>query len=150
MASCATSWASTGSRVSQRAKIRRPRRDAAAQRRNLAAAALSGSGAFDMPPIGRDYCRPVDFIPAGIFRASRRYRLVVIQEASMQHVERREFLKLAGVASVTFWPDCFPGRRAAAQAGADFHFVQFSDTHWGYRARPTPTPSIRSQRPWRR
>jgi len=48
----------------------------------------------------------------------------------MQHADRRDFLKLAGLAGVTFTAGLFPGRQAAAQA-TDFHFVQFSDTHWG-------------------
>src|SRR5437868_10663548 len=55
----------------------------------------------------------------------------------MQHTDRREFLKLAGLAGVTFTAGLFPGRRAAAQAG-DFHFVQFSDTHWGYSGAANP------------
>ena len=55
----------------------------------------------------------------------------------MQHADRRDFLKLAGIAGVTFTAGLFPGRRAAAQAG-DFHFVQFSDTHWGYKGAANP------------
>src|SRR5882672_4601139 len=46
----------------------------------------------------------------------------------MQHADRRDFLKLAGLAGVTF---------TAAQA-TDFHFVQFSDTHWGYSGPANP------------
>src|SRR4030095_3761132 len=46
-------------------------------------------------------------------------------------------LKLAGIAGVTFTAGLFPGRRAAAQAG-EFHFVQFSDTHWGFKGPPNP------------
>jgi len=58
----------------------------------------------------------------------------------MQHADRRDFLKLAGLAGVTFTAGLFPGRQAAAQA-TDFHFVQFSDTHLGpIAARPIPTP----------
>ncbi len=55
----------------------------------------------------------------------------------MQHTDRRDFLKLAGMAGVTFTAGLFPGRQAAAQA-ADFHFVQFSDTHWGYSGPANP------------
>ena len=55
----------------------------------------------------------------------------------MQHTDRREFLKLAGLAGVTFTAGLFPGRQAGAQA-ADFHFVQFSDTHWGYSGPANP------------
>ena len=56
----------------------------------------------------------------------------------MQHQDRRDFLKLAGVAGVTFTSGLFSGRPAAAQAGSDFHFVQFSDTHWGYKGAANP------------
>jgi 3',5'-cyclic AMP phosphodiesterase CpdA len=50
---------------------------------------------------------------------------------------RRDFLKLAGVAGVTFTAGLFPRAEASAQA-ADFHFVQFSDTHWGYKGPANP------------
>lgn len=56
----------------------------------------------------------------------------------MQNAERREFLKLAGIAGVSFTAGLFPGRSAVAQAAADFHFVQFSDTHWGYAGPANP------------
>jgi 3',5'-cyclic AMP phosphodiesterase CpdA len=52
--------------------------------------------------------------------------------------DRRDFLRLAGLAGVTFTAGLFPGRQASAQAGADFHFVQFSDTHWGYSGAANP------------
>jgi len=55
----------------------------------------------------------------------------------MQHTDRREFLKLAGLAGVAFTAGLFPHRRAGAQAN-DFHFVQFSDTHWGYSGPANP------------
>jgi 3',5'-cyclic AMP phosphodiesterase CpdA len=55
----------------------------------------------------------------------------------MQHTVRREFLKLAGLAGIAFTAGLFPHRRAAAQA-TDFHFVQFSDTHWGYSGPANP------------
>src|SRR5262249_30794894 len=58
------------------------------------------------------------------------------KEGSMQ-TDRREFLKLAGLAGVTFTAGLFPQRQAEAQA-ADFHFVQFSDTHWGYKGAAHP------------
>ena len=54
----------------------------------------------------------------------------------MQHADRRHFLKLAGLAGVTFTAGLFP-QRGSAQ-GSDFHFVQFSDTHWGYRGAANP------------
>jgi len=55
----------------------------------------------------------------------------------MQHTDRRDFLKLAGLAGVTFTAGLFPRRQAAAQ-GSDFHFIQFSDTHWGYKGAANP------------
>jgi hypothetical protein len=58
----------------------------------------------------------------------------------MQQSDRREFLKLAGIAGVTFTAGLFSGGRASARPGPDFHFVQFSDTHWGYRGRGNPEP----------
>src|ERR1700755_2847096 len=56
----------------------------------------------------------------------------------MQRTDRRDFLKLAGIAGVTFTAGLFPGRQAAAQAGGDFHFVQISDTHWWYKGPANP------------
>lgn len=56
----------------------------------------------------------------------------------MPSTDRREFLKLAGLAGVAFAAGLFPEGRAAAQTGADFHFVQFSDTHWGYKGAANP------------
>jgi 3',5'-cyclic AMP phosphodiesterase CpdA len=55
----------------------------------------------------------------------------------MQHTDRRDFLKLAGMAGVTFTAGLFPRHQAAAQ-GSDFHFVQMSDTHWGYKGPANP------------
>jgi hypothetical protein len=55
----------------------------------------------------------------------------------MQHTYRRDFLKLAGLAGVTFTAGLFSRRQAAAQ-GSDFHFVQFSDTHWGDKGPANP------------
>jgi Calcineurin-like phosphoesterase len=55
----------------------------------------------------------------------------------MQHSDRRQFLKLAGLAGVTFTAGLFPRGQAAAQAN-DFHFVQMSDSHWGYKGPANP------------
>jgi 3',5'-cyclic AMP phosphodiesterase CpdA len=55
----------------------------------------------------------------------------------LQH-DRRDFLKLAGMAGVTFTAGLFANRQASAQAAGDFHFVQFSDTHWGYKGAANP------------
>ncbi len=51
--------------------------------------------------------------------------------------DRRAFLKLSGLAGVAFASALFHGHQASAQA-ADFHFVQFSDTHWGYKGPANP------------
>ena len=51
--------------------------------------------------------------------------------------DRRAFLKLSGLAGVAFASALFPGHPASAQA-ADFHFIQFSDTHWGYKGPANP------------
>src|SRR5690349_24818919 len=55
----------------------------------------------------------------------------------MLQSDRRDFLKLAGLAGVAFIAGLFPNQRAQAQA-SDFHFVQFSDTHWGYSGPANP------------
>lgn len=52
--------------------------------------------------------------------------------------DRRDFLKLAGMAGITFTAGLFPGGPAAAQATGEFHFVQFSDTHWGFKGAANP------------
>jgi hypothetical protein len=51
--------------------------------------------------------------------------------------DRRAFLKLSGLAGVAFASALFPGYPASAQA-ADFHFIQFSATHWGYKGPANP------------
>ena len=56
----------------------------------------------------------------------------------MQHADRRDFLKLAGIAGVTFTSGLFSSQQASAQAAGNFHFVQFSDTHWGFSGPPNP------------
>jgi 3',5'-cyclic AMP phosphodiesterase CpdA len=50
----------------------------------------------------------------------------------MSHVDRRDFLKLAGLGGVVFASGLgFPSRPAAA--ADDFFFVQMTDTHWGFK-----------------
>lgn len=53
-------------------------------------------------------------------------------------INRRDFLKLAGVGSVGIvFASALPGMaRAAGQD--DFYFVQMSDTHWGFEGPPNP------------
>jgi 3',5'-cyclic AMP phosphodiesterase CpdA len=55
----------------------------------------------------------------------------------MQQIDRREFFKLAGLAGVVFTGGLFENGPVAAQS-TDFHFVQFSDTHWGYHGSANP------------
>ncbi len=52
--------------------------------------------------------------------------------------DRRDFLKLSGIAGVAFASNLFPAHSASAQAAGDFHFVQFSDSHWGFSGPPNP------------
>ncbi len=59
-------------------------------------------------------------------------------------IDRREFLKLAGLGGVVFasslpaWPG--GSATAAAKSGPydDFYFVQMSDSHWGFEGPPNP------------
>jgi 3',5'-cyclic AMP phosphodiesterase CpdA len=53
-------------------------------------------------------------------------------------LDRREFLKLAGLGGVVLVGAALTGRSAAADAG-DFYFVQLSDTHWGFEG-PAQNP----------
>ncbi len=55
------------------------------------------------------------------------------------HTDRRDFLKLSGMAGVAFASGLFPMAPGAhAQASPEFHFVQLSDTHWGFKGAPNP------------
>src|SRR5256885_4615647 len=63
----------------------------------------------------------------------------------MKHpIDRREFLKLAGLGSVVFASSLGAARAAGTMAAAkggtydDFYFVQLSDTHWGFEGPPNP------------
>ena len=63
----------------------------------------------------------------------------------MKHpIDRREFLKLAGLGGVVFASSLgaarAAGTMAAAKGGAsdDFYFVQLSDSHWGFEGPPNP------------
>jgi hypothetical protein len=50
-------------------------------------------------------------------------------------IDRREFLKLAGIGGVVFASGLagFSRTTTGAVAPEDFYFVQMSDTHWGFR-----------------
>ena len=50
--------------------------------------------------------------------------------------DRREFLKLAGLGGGVVFASTLWGR--AVSGDNDFHFVQLSDTHWGFEGPPNP------------
>src|ERR671912_177296 len=89
--------------------------------RNRSAVRPSGFGASDMQPIGHQYRPTVDFIPC-----RKRRNIGVLAPVSptipsreaviMQQSDRREFLKLAGMAGGALPPPPFPGGGASAQA----------------------------------
>lgn len=51
-------------------------------------------------------------------------------------INRKDFLRLAGLGGVVFASSLGPWGRALAAAGQDFFFVQMSDTHWGFEGPP--------------
>jgi hypothetical protein len=53
-------------------------------------------------------------------------------------IDRRDFLKLAGLGGVVFASSLGPWGRAFAAAGQDFSFVQMTDSHWGFEGPPNP------------
>ena len=54
----------------------------------------------------------------------------------INEINRRDFLKLAGLGGVVF-ASGLPGVTLAAGQD-DFYFVQLSDTHWGFEGPPNP------------
>src|SRR5438876_5473628 len=60
----------------------------------------------------------------------------------MQPVDRRQFLKLAGLGGVVFASGlgCASTKSGMAYEAAqdEFFFVQLSDTHWGFKGAPNP------------
>jgi 3',5'-cyclic AMP phosphodiesterase CpdA len=52
--------------------------------------------------------------------------------------DRRDFLKLAGLGGAVLASSLGPWGRALAAAGQDFHFVQLTDSHWGFEGPPNP------------
>ena len=57
-----------------------------------------------------------------------------------QRVDRRQFLRMAGVGGVVFASAL---ARGASAAGADdFYFVQLSDPHWGFEGPPNPDAKV--------
>jgi len=58
-------------------------------------------------------------------------------------IDRREFLKLAGVGGVVFASGLRNTSFAADKAaGDDFYFVQMSDSHWGFEGPPNPDAKV--------
>ncbi len=55
----------------------------------------------------------------------------------MRPPDRRQFLKLAGLGGAVFMSGLGGPSRAGNDA-ADFHFVQLSDSHWGFEGPPNP------------
>src|SRR5258707_14693683 len=53
-------------------------------------------------------------------------------------VDRRQFLKIAGLGGVGFASGCAGARAPGAAAEEEFYFVQLSDTHWGFKGAPNP------------
>jgi len=60
----------------------------------------------------------------------------------MKDMDRRDFLRLAGLGGVVFastLAGCATrGPGMGANATEDFHFVQLSDSHWGFEGPPNP------------
>jgi len=58
-------------------------------------------------------------------------------------IDRREFLKLAGLGGIVYASGLGVARGADVAAvkgsdGSDFYFVQLSDAHWGFEGPPNP------------
>jgi len=59
----------------------------------------------------------------------------------MDHrVDRRQFLRMAGVGGVVFASGL--ARSAGAVGADDFYFVQLSDVHWGFEGPPNPDAKV--------
>lgn len=63
-------------------------------------------------------------------------------------IDRREFLKLAGLGGVVFASGLYPEiglagiKRKSGNHAGDFFFVQLSDTHWGFEGAPNPEAKV--------
>ena len=56
----------------------------------------------------------------------------------MQGVDRRQFLKVAGLGGLVFASGLARGADSYTAAQDEFFFVQLSDTHWGFQGAPNP------------
>src|SRR6266849_6036305 len=63
-----------------------------------------------------------------------------------QSIDRREFLKLAGLGGAVFASGLAGGAKFAGAAESDFYFVQLSDSHWGFNG-PVVNPDARGTLP---
>src|SRR5215469_18034698 len=57
------------------------------------------------------------------------------REVNMSEINRRDFMKLAGLGGIVFVSGLgfsAPGGGAESPKDDDFFFVQLSDTHWGF------------------
>ncbi|AGK47776.1 Tat (twin-arginine translocation) pathway signal sequence domain protein [Burkholderia thailandensis MSMB121] len=65
---------------------------------------------------------------------------------SSRSLKRRDFLRLAACGGGVAFASALPGWSFAANAGADFFFVQLSDAHWGFTG-PAINPDARGTLP---
>src|SRR5450755_3101839 len=77
----------------------------------------------------------------------RRLRSTRNEEIAMHEIDRRDFLKLAGLGGAVF----VSGLAGCSTMGAktaqqDFFFVQLSDTHWGFNG-PVVNPDAKGTLP---
>jgi 3',5'-cyclic AMP phosphodiesterase CpdA len=56
----------------------------------------------------------------------------------MQGIDRRQFLKVAGLGGLVFASGLARGADNYTSAADEFFFVQLSDTHWGFKGAPNP------------
>src|SRR2546430_16624531 len=56
----------------------------------------------------------------------------------MQGIDRRQFVKIAGLGGLVFASGLARGADGYASAADEFFFVQLSDTHWGFQGAPNP------------
>ena len=56
----------------------------------------------------------------------------------MQGIDRRQFLKVAGLGGLVFASGLARGAETYASGADEFFFVQLSDTHWGFQGAPNP------------
>lgn len=61
-------------------------------------------------------------------------------------IDRRTFLKLAALGGGTVFASSLPGCASLAGSRDEFHFVQLSDTHWGFQG-PKVNPDARGTLP---